>query len=58
MTASDGPTGRTATRDFMGVMDPSVVADAVLDLVRDDDAVAEERVVGALPEVSPVSVPR
>jgi hypothetical protein len=35
----------------MGLMDPDVVAEAVLDLVRDDDAVAQERVVGALPEV-------
>jgi NAD(P)-dependent dehydrogenase (short-subunit alcohol dehydrogenase family) len=40
-----------AARDHMGVMEPSVVAEAVLDLVRDDDAVAQERVVGALPEV-------
>jgi NAD(P)-dependent dehydrogenase (short-subunit alcohol dehydrogenase family) len=38
-------------RDFMGIMGPEVVADAVLDLVRDDSAVAEERVVGALPQV-------
>jgi NAD(P)-dependent dehydrogenase (short-subunit alcohol dehydrogenase family) len=37
-------------RDHMGLMDPDVVAQAVLDLVRDDTAVAEERVVGALPE--------
>jgi len=40
-----------AARDLMGLMEPSVVAEAVLDLVRDDDAVAQERVVGALPEV-------
>jgi len=38
-----------AARDSMGMMEPDVVAQAVLDLVRDDDAVAEERVVGALP---------
>ena len=35
----------------MGLMEPDVVAQAVLDLVRDDTAVAEERVVGALPAV-------
>jgi NAD(P)-dependent dehydrogenase (short-subunit alcohol dehydrogenase family) len=40
-----------AARDHMGLMDPDVVAQAVLDLVRDDTAVAQERVVGALPEV-------
>lgn len=40
-----------AAQDMMGLMPPSRVADAVLDLVRDDDAVARERVVGALPEV-------
>ncbi|HEY8218100.1 MAG TPA: SDR family oxidoreductase [Acidimicrobiia bacterium] len=40
-----------AARDHMGLMDADVVAEAVLDLVRDDDAVAQERVVGALPEV-------
>ena len=40
-----------AARDLMGLMEPSVVAEAVLDLVRDDDAVAQERVVGSLPEV-------
>ena len=34
----------------MGLMEPDVVAQAVLDLVRDDTAVAEERVVGALPD--------
>jgi NAD(P)-dependent dehydrogenase (short-subunit alcohol dehydrogenase family) len=37
-------------RDHMGLIDPAVIAEAVLDLVRDDTAVAEERVVGALPE--------
>ncbi len=40
-----------AARDSMGVMSPDVVADAVLDLVHDDGAVAEERVVGARPQV-------
>jgi NAD(P)-dependent dehydrogenase (short-subunit alcohol dehydrogenase family) len=40
-----------AARDFMGIMSPDVVAEAVLDLVRDDSAVAEERVVGTLPQV-------
>lgn len=41
----------TSARDSMGLMEPDVVAQAVLDLVRDDTAVAQERVVGALPEV-------
>jgi len=40
-----------AARDLMGLMTPDVVADEVLALVRDDTAVAQERVVGALPEV-------
>ncbi len=40
-----------SARDFMGLMGPEVVAAAVLDLVKDDSAVAEERVVGALPQV-------
>ncbi len=40
-----------AARDSMGMMEPDVVAQAVLDLVRDDTAVAQERVVGALPAV-------
>ena len=38
-----------AARDTMGIMDADAVAQAVLDLVRDDEAVAEERVVGVLP---------
>jgi 3-oxoacyl-[acyl-carrier protein] reductase len=38
-----------SARDLMGLLAPDVVADAVLDLVRDDTAVAEERVVGGLP---------
>jgi NAD(P)-dependent dehydrogenase (short-subunit alcohol dehydrogenase family) len=38
-----------SARDAMGLMEPDVVAQAVLDLVRDDTAVAQERVVGALP---------
>lgn len=40
-----------AARDLMGLMTPDVVAEEVLALVRDDNAVAQERVVGALPEV-------
>ncbi len=39
-----------AARDSMGVMQPSVVADAVLALCRDDTAVACEHVVGDLPQ--------
>lgn len=39
-----------AARDAMGIMPPSDVADVVLELCRDDTAVARERVVGALPE--------
>ena len=39
-----------SARDFMGIMSPDVVADAVLDIVHDDTAVAEERVVGTLPQ--------
>jgi 15-hydroxyprostaglandin dehydrogenase (NAD) len=39
----------TNARELMGLIPPSDVADAVLDLVR-DDAVAEERIVGPLPE--------
>lgn len=40
-----------AARDSMGMMEPDVVAQAVLDLVRDDTAVGQERVVGMLPAV-------
>lgn len=39
-----------AAKEHMGLMGPDVVAAEVLALVR-DDAVAEERIVGALPEV-------
>ena len=39
-----------SARDFMGLLDASEIADAVLELVRDDDAVAQERVVGTIPE--------
>jgi len=39
-----------SARDLMGLLSPDVVADAVLDLVRDDTAVAQERVVGPLPQ--------
>ena len=38
-----------SARDFMGLLDASDVAAAVLELVRDDAAVAQERVVGDLP---------
>ncbi len=38
-----------AAQDTLGLLSPDVVAEAVLDLVRDDDAVAEERIVGTLP---------
>ena len=41
----------TSARDTLGLIQPSEVADAVLDLVRDDTAVAEERIVGPLPNV-------
>jgi NAD(P)-dependent dehydrogenase (short-subunit alcohol dehydrogenase family) len=35
--------------EVMGLIDPATVAEAVLDLCRDDTAVAEERIVGTLP---------
>lgn len=38
-----------AAERFMGLLSPDDIAAAVLDLVRDDAAVAEERVVGTLP---------
>jgi NAD(P)-dependent dehydrogenase (short-subunit alcohol dehydrogenase family) len=38
-----------AARDIMGLLDADDVAAAVLDLVRDDTAVAQERVVGSIP---------
>ncbi|MEX2255841.1 MAG: SDR family oxidoreductase [Acidimicrobiia bacterium] len=38
-----------SARDMLGLLPADVVADAVLDLVRDDSAVAEERIVGGLP---------
>jgi NAD(P)-dependent dehydrogenase (short-subunit alcohol dehydrogenase family) len=38
-----------AAQDIMGLLDADDVAAAVLDLVRDDTAVAEERVVGSIP---------
>ena len=41
--------GDAIARELMGLIPPSRVADAVLDLVRDDTAVAEERVVGPRP---------
>ena len=37
------------SRDVTGVLDPSHIADAVLDLIRDDTAVAQERIVLDLP---------
>lgn len=40
-----------AARDSMGIMPPSDVADVVLELCRDDAAVAREEIVGTLPEV-------
>jgi NAD(P)-dependent dehydrogenase (short-subunit alcohol dehydrogenase family) len=45
-TGADGAPAEWAvrSRDVTGVLDPSAIADAVLDLVRDDTAVAEERV--------------
>ncbi len=39
------------SKEHMGILEASEVAEAVLDLVRDDTAVAQERVVGALPQV-------
>lgn len=46
-----------SARDAMGLLEPDVIARAVLDLVRDDTAVAQERVVGALPAVPGVEAP-
>jgi NAD(P)-dependent dehydrogenase (short-subunit alcohol dehydrogenase family) len=40
-----------AAKEVMGLIAAGEVADAVVDLVRDDTAVAQERVVGALPKV-------
>ena len=37
------------SKNVTGVLDPSAIANAVVDLVRDDTAVAEERVVLDLP---------
>jgi NAD(P)-dependent dehydrogenase (short-subunit alcohol dehydrogenase family) len=39
-----------AARDLMGLLEAEDVAAAVVELVRDDSAVAEERVVGGLPD--------
>ena len=41
-----------SAKDLMGLLPASRVADAVVDLVRDDTAVAESRVVGDLPETA------
>ena len=54
LLAKTGPDGEVAewavqSRGVTGVLDPSAIADAVVDLVRDDTAVAEERVVLELP---------
>jgi NAD(P)-dependent dehydrogenase (short-subunit alcohol dehydrogenase family) len=40
-----------SSKELMGLLQPDEVAEAVLELVRDETAVAEERVVGALPAV-------
>lgn len=40
-----------SARDALGILKPEVVAEAVLELIRDDDAVAREVVVGELPNV-------
>jgi NAD(P)-dependent dehydrogenase (short-subunit alcohol dehydrogenase family) len=40
-----------AAHEHMGLLEAEEVAEAVLELVRDDDAVAQERVVGGLPKV-------
>ena len=44
----EAPWARQA-RQFLPVMAPEVIADAVLDLVADDDVVGEARIVGELP---------
>lgn len=53
-----GPDGTPAewavrARPVTGILDPSEVAEAVLDLVRDDTAVGEERVVAGSPDTLP-----
>jgi NAD(P)-dependent dehydrogenase (short-subunit alcohol dehydrogenase family) len=40
-----------SAKEALGILKPEVVAEAVLELVRDDDAVAREVVVGELPQV-------
>jgi len=40
-----------SARDTMGLLEPSEVADVVVELCRDDSAVAQEQVVGNLPQV-------
>jgi NAD(P)-dependent dehydrogenase (short-subunit alcohol dehydrogenase family) len=40
-----------AARDSLGILKPEAVAEAVLELIRDDEAVAREVVVGELPQV-------
>jgi 3-oxoacyl-[acyl-carrier protein] reductase len=42
-----------SANEIMGLIDPADVAEAVLDLVRDDSAVSEERIVGTAPEIAP-----
>ncbi len=45
------------SKEHMGLLDPADVAQVVLDLIRDDTAVSEERVVGTLPTVPEQPVP-
>lgn len=40
-----------SARDALGILKPEAVAEAVLELIRDDEAVAREVVVGELPKV-------
>jgi NAD(P)-dependent dehydrogenase (short-subunit alcohol dehydrogenase family) len=40
-----------SARDTLGILKPEVVADAVLELCRDDSAVAQEVIVGDLPKI-------
>ena len=38
-------------RDTLGILKPEAVAEAVLELIRDDEAVAQEVIVGELPQI-------
>jgi NAD(P)-dependent dehydrogenase (short-subunit alcohol dehydrogenase family) len=40
-----------SAKEALGILQPETVADAVLELIRDDDAVAREVVVGELPQI-------